>query len=122
MITLIGGRLGNPASLAVPNGTIELLLNVDALVIAPPYGRVMAAMPIIFQFDATGNLKPGAQIWSNFELNPRNSTELATLYYVAFYDANNGRISKVPMWWQFVEAAGATVDISTMTAYLATGD
>jgi len=41
---------------------------------------------------------------------------------VTFYDQNNARINKNPMWWQFQEVAGSTVDIGSMTPYLTEGN
>lgn len=114
MITLTNGNVQNPAALAVPNGSVTFNLNVDATVIAAPYGFVSAAEPVVFQFDSTGNIQSGAQIYSNKELQPQNSLGLGTYYLVTFYDANGARINKNPMWWQFSQASGSTVDIGTV--------
>lgn len=120
IIQLTNGLPQSPASLIVPNGSVGFQLNVDATVIAPPYGFVAASIEIVFQFDATGLIQPNApaaaaQIYSNKELQPQNSIGLGTYYLVTFYDADGARINKNPMWWQFPEAAGATVDISNIT-------
>lgn len=129
MITLQNGHVqqagsnvsGASAGLAIPNGSISLQLNVDATVIASPGGFVSGNVPFVFQFDANGNLVQPCLIWSNAELNPQNSLGLGTYYLVTIYDQNGCAVNKVPLWWQFTEAAGSTVDISTMTAYAVTG-
>ena len=121
MITLINGNVQSPAGLVVPDGSISFQLNVDATIIAAPYGIVLASETVIFQFDANGNLQSGAKIYSNAELEPQNSNGLGTYYLVTFYDANGARINKNPMWWQFPEAANSTVDISSMTPYAVGG-
>ena len=82
---------------------------------------VQSSVPIVFQFDANGELVQPAFIFSNLELSPQNSLGLGTWYYVTFYDANGARLNQ-PMSWQFPNAAGSVVDISAMTAYLATGE
>lgn len=120
MITLINGKPQNLAGLIVPNGSIGFQLNCDATVIAPPFGFVSGGIEVVFQFDGNGNIQPNApataaQIYSNKELNPQNATGLATYYLVTFYDTNGARLNQNPMWWQFPEAAGATVDIGEMT-------
>jgi len=117
MITLTNGHVQTPAGLIVPNGAIAMQLNIDGTVIAAPGGIVMANEVVVFQFDSSGNIQSGAQIYSNKELQPQNSLGLGTYYLVTFYDPNGARLNKNPMWWQFSEAAGATVDISTMTPY-----
>lgn len=116
MITLTGGLFQDPSNNPVALGAIVFQLNLDAQVIAPPYGFVTSEIPIIFQFDKFGNIQAGAQLWSNLELLPSIPDALATYYLVTIYDANGGRINAIPMWWQFTEANGATIDISTMTA------
>ena len=122
MITLINGFPQGPNALIVPNGSISFQLNVDATVIAAPYGFVCADIPAVFQFDATGALIQPAKLWSNEELNPQlSSTLLGTYYLVTFYDQAGARLNKSPMWWQFPEAANATVDISGMVPYATVG-
>lgn len=120
MITLENGNVQGLSGLAVPNGSMSLQLNVDATVIATP-GFVAAGIETFFQFDSSGDLVQPCQIWSNAELNPQNSNGLGTYYLVSFFDANGARINKVPMWWQFPEVAGSTVDISTVTAFASVG-
>jgi len=127
MITLINGLPQGPNSLIVPNGSITLQLNVDASIIAAPYGFVPADVEIFFQFNAAGQIQPNApataaQIYSNAELNPQNSIGLGTYYLVTFYDANGARLNKVPLWWQFSQAANSTVDIGEMTAFMTEGN
>jgi hypothetical protein len=117
----VNGGIQNASSIFVPNGSICFQLNVDATVIAPPYGFVGASLEVTFQFDATGNLVQPAQLYSNAELNPQNGMGLGTYYLVTVYDQNGARINQDPMWWQFTEAAGATVDISAMTPYATVG-
>jgi hypothetical protein len=114
MITLVNGSIQSASHTAVSNGSISLQLNVDATVIAAPNGFVCADIPIVFQFDANGNLIQPCAIWSNAELNPQNSLGLGTYYLVTLYDQNGARLNAVPMWWQFPEAAGAMVDISSV--------
>lgn len=126
MITLINGHVQNQAAMAVPNGSVTFQLNIDASVIAAPYGIIPAEQILIFQFDVNGDILPqtgqaAAQIYSNLELNPQNSEGLGTYYLVTFYDANGARINKSPMWWQFTEAANSTVDIGTMTPFSTVG-
>lgn len=125
-IILTNGLPQGPNSLIVPNGSIGFQLNVDATVIAAPFGFVSGSFEVVFQFNAAGLIQPNspavaAQIYSNAELNPQNSVGLGTYYLVTFYDANGGRINKLPMWWQFPEVAGSTVDISNMTAISTVG-
>lgn len=121
MITLINGFPQGPNGLIVPNGSIKLQLNVDATVIAAPGGFVAADIPVVFQFNALGQVQPNppavaAKIWSNEELNPQlSSVLLGTYYLVTFYDQNGAVLNATPMWWQFPESNGATVDISQMT-------
>jgi len=119
MITLINGYPQGPNGLIVADGAVGFQLNVDATVIAAPYGFVSGSIEVVFQFNAAGQIQPNtgaaAQIYSNAELNPQNSVGLGTYYLVTFYDANGARINKVPMWWQFPESSGATVDISKVT-------
>lgn len=121
MITLENGLPQGPNGLVVPNGSISFSLNVDATVIAAPYGFVSAAIPIVFQFDSTGKLIQPAQLYSNLELNPQNGIGLGTYYLVTFYDQNGARINAVPLWWQFPEAANSTVDIGEVTPYATVG-
>jgi hypothetical protein len=126
VITLINGHLQNQSGLVVPDGSISFQLNVDATIIAAPYGLIPAQQEVVFQFDGNGNILPNApataaQIYSNAELQPQNANGLGTYYQVAFYDANGARLNKLPMWWQFPQAANTTVDISSMTPFLTTG-
>lgn len=121
MITLTNGLPQGPNGIIVPNGSVSFQLNVDATVIAAPYGFVCAAIPVIFQFDGTGALIQPAQLWSNLELNPQNSVGLGTYYLVTFYDQNGAVLNAVPLWFQFTEAANATVDISKMTPFATIG-
>jgi hypothetical protein len=121
MITLTGGAIQNANHVGVPNGSIEFCLNVDATVIAAPGGFVSSEIPIIFQFDANGNLKPGAMIWSNAELNPQDAVGLGTFYLVTIYDENNCRISQARMMWMLNQPAGGSIDIGTMIAFLVIG-
>lgn len=126
MITLINGFPQGLNALIVPNGSISFQLNTDATVIAAPYGFVAGGTEVVFQFDATGHIQPNApaataQIYSNLELNPQNSVGLGTYYLVTFYDQNGARLNKAPLWWQFPQVAGSTVDISEMTAFATVG-
>lgn len=126
MITLINGHIQNQSGLAVPDGSISFQLNVDAIVLAAPYGIIPAEQVVVFQFDVNGNILPNspavaAQIYSNAELNPQNTNGLGTYYLVTFYDANGARINVRPLWWQFPQAAGATVDISRLTPFATIG-
>src|ERR1035437_8998267 len=116
MITLINLHLQNASSIFVPNGSISFQLNVDSTIMAAPGGFVSAAALVTFQLDANGDLIQPAKLWSNEELNPQlSSTLLGTYYLVTFYDQNGARLNVSPMWWQFPELNGATVDISQMT-------
>jgi hypothetical protein len=122
----VNGRVQNASSLAVPDGSVVFQLNIDATVIVAPYGFVAADIPIVFQFDSNGDILPNspavaAQIYSNMELNPQNDEGLGTYYLVTFYDANGARINRQPMWWQFTEVAGSTVDIGFITPYATVG-
>ena len=117
MIALTGGVIQSSGGVGVPNGSIEFRLNVDATVIAAPNGFVSSEVPIVFQFDANGNIEAGAEIWSNEELNPQTVDGLGTYYIVTFYDKNNARISE-PQWWMLNQPAGGSIDIGTMVAYL----
>jgi hypothetical protein len=118
---LTNGFPQNASSLIVPNGSISFQLNVDATVIASPFGFVAADLEVVFQFDGNGALIQPAKIYSNKELNPQNSVGLGTYYLVMFYDQNGARLNVSPMWWQFPEASGATVDISAMTPFSTVG-
>jgi hypothetical protein len=74
---------------------------------------------VVFNIRPKGNILPptgktAAQLYSNIELNPQNSTGVATYYLVTFYDANGARLNTRPMWWIFPKA-GVTVDIGFMT-------
>jgi len=121
MITLEGGNIQNCGGIGIPNGSITLQLNVDGTIIATPFGFVAAAQPVTFQFDSTGNLVQPAKIWSNLELNPQNDVGLGTYYLVTLYDANGARVNQSPMWWQFTEENGDTVDISQLTPFATVG-
>lgn len=126
MITLVNLGLQNESSIFIPNGSISFQLNVDATVVASPFGFVSAAVPVVFQLDADGNILPNApataaMIWSNAELNPQNQIGLGTYYLVTLYDQNGARVNLEPMWWQFTEAANATVNISEMTPFATIG-
>ena len=125
-IILENGHLQTAQALAVPNGSITFQLNIDATVIAAPYGFVSAAAEVVFQLDANGDILPptGAtnpEIYSNAELNPQNSVGLGTYYLVTFYDQNGARLNIAPMWWQFTQAANATVDIGEMIPFATVG-
>lgn len=108
------------SSMFIPNGSISFSLNVDARVINYPGGFVSSKIPIVFQFDEDGHIvsnEPAivAQIYSNAELSPQlSSTLLGTYYKVTLYDQNGARLNKSPMWWQFPNVAGSTVDIRRM--------
>lgn len=116
MITLIGGNIQGPNNLAVPLGSVVFQLNTDATVIAAPHGFVAADVPVVFQFDATGNLIQPAKLWSNEELQPQLSpTLLGTYYLVTFYSQAGARLNAVPLWFQFPEISGSTVDIGNVT-------
>jgi hypothetical protein len=69
-ITLTGGNIQNSASVSVPNGTLSLQLNVDATIVAAPYGFIGANETIFGYFDANGNLEP-LKIYANTELYPQ---------------------------------------------------
>ena len=115
---MTNGYFQGPNGAPLVNGSIVFQLNLDASIIATPYGQVPASQILVFQLDANGNLVQPAQIYSNLELNPQNASGLGTYYYVTIYDANGACMNAVPLVWQFVEAANSTVDISTMTPYL----
>jgi hypothetical protein len=125
MIILQNGFPQSPNGLIVPNGSIRFQLNTDATIIAAPYGFVFAANPVTFQFNSAGQIQPNtgafAQIWSNQELNPQNTFGLGTYYLVTFYDQNGALLNTTPLWWQFPETIGTTVDISNMTAIATIG-
>ena len=61
MITLENGHIQDASSLPiVPNGYMELYLNMDGTVIAPPYGQVLGG-PTNFDrvyFDANADILP----------------------------------------------------------------
>lgn len=127
MITLVGGNFQDTTGNPVKFGSIRMELNCDATIIAPPYGIIpgVAGNPVTFQLDANGDILPNApaaaaQVYSNLELQPQNSVGLGTYYLVTIYSQNGARLSN-PMWWQFQNAAGATVNISSMTAYMTAG-
>jgi hypothetical protein len=124
-IILVNGHLQNAQALAVPNGSITFQLNCDATVVAAPYGFVPASAVISFQLDSSGDILPptgsaAATLYSNKELNPQNSAGLGTYYLVTFYDQNGAALSQ-PMWWQFTQAANATVDIGEVIPFATVG-
>lgn len=124
-ILLVNGHLQTPQALAVPNGSITFQLNCDATVVASPYGFVPASALVSFQLDETGDIEApsgsaAATIYSNAELYPQNSVGLGTYYLVTFYDQNNAPLNE-PMWWQFTQAAGSTVDIGEMIPFATVG-
>ena len=121
MITLTNGLFQAPNNLAVANGSIRFQLNTDATVIASPYGQVSSNIPIVFQFDANGDIQSGAQLWSNFELNPQTVDGLGTWYLVSWFDQNGAQLSDPGVLWQFTQTNGSTVDIGTMTSISPTG-
>ena len=126
MIVLTQGNIQSASGIAVPHGSITLQLNVDATIVASPYGLAVAAPIVTFQFDENGDILPNApaseaQIYSNAELNPQNSQGVGTYYLVTIYDANGARLNSSPMFWQFPQAAGSTVDISEMFAVSTVG-
>lgn len=120
-ITLINGHIQNAqATNITPNGWMELTLNVDATLIASPFGQVLAASPIRVYFDSVSDVVSGTTLYSNAELNPQTIINTApaygTWYYVNFYDRNGTPLNKSPQKWQFTQAANSTVDIGTMVA------
>jgi hypothetical protein len=118
MIYLTNGHIQTANNVPItPNGYIELYLNIDAQVIAAPYGVVLGGNTnaVRFYFDSNGDLVTPAQVWSNLELNPQSSNGLGTWYIVNFYDSNGTRLNNAPQNWMFNVAAGNSVDIGTMT-------
>lgn len=111
MIKLVGGNVQSLAGLVVPRGKVILTLSGDASILASPFGLVMSSIPITFQFDDSANLLGTCQIWSNAELTP------ATQYTVTFYDADGARINQAPLYWQFAQTIGQTVDIGTIVPF-----
>jgi hypothetical protein len=112
---------------AAANGSISFTINVNAEVVAAPYGFVAPSVPVVFSLDASGNIKPNpgnahATIWSNAELNPQNSVGLGTWYAVAIYDQNGACVSRPGMIWQFTQAANSTVNISEMIPVVTGGN
>ena len=122
MITLTAGHFQAADGSPLAHGNIAFQLNLDATIIAAPYGFIPASDIVVFQLDANGDIESGADIYSNAELNPQNASGLGTYYSVTVYDANNSRMNISPMFWQFTEAANSTVDISNMTAYFTGGN
>jgi hypothetical protein len=59
-ITLINGNPQSLAGLIVPNGSISFQLNVDATVIASPYGFVSGDLVVNFQFNSAGAIQPNS--------------------------------------------------------------
>ena len=109
MITLTGGHVQGPNNVPVPNGTLELILSQDAQVLNFPFGQVMASVPIVFKFDANGNLLGTCQVWGALELTPSG-----TAYLANFYDANGARVNQNPFIWVLNGIAGSSVDIGTI--------
>jgi hypothetical protein len=121
-ITLTNGHVQTPGAIAIPNGCIVFQLNLDATVVAGPFGIVPASEKVTFQFDSNGDLVQPAVLYSNAELNPQlSSTLLGTYYLVTLYDANGAKLNSPPMWWQFTQPAGDTVDISEITPFQTVG-
>lgn len=77
MITLVGGNIQNAGGSPFANASLVLELNKNAFVAANPFGFVGPNIPVVLQFDNTGNLVQPAQIWSNAELLP--STTISTV-------------------------------------------
>jgi hypothetical protein len=120
-ITLTNGHIqGANIQLIMPLGWMELTLNVDATIIAPPFGQVLAGVTDVVYFDTSSNvITTGGNnvIWSNLELNPQLSPVLlGTWYIVNFYNSNGARLNIQPQTWQFTVPNGTVVDISSMTA------
>jgi len=109
LITLTGGNIQAAGGVKVPNGSIELTLEVDCTLVSGS-AQVVAAIPIKFNFDSTGNLSGSCKIWSNAELSP------STGYLVNFYDADGARVNQDPVTWVFNQAANSSVDIGTMVS------
>jgi hypothetical protein len=119
MISLINGHIQTVNNLPIqPLGYMEMYLNMDASVLAAPYGLVLGGTKnaVRFYFDSNCDIITPAQIWSNIELNPQNITSVGTWYVVNFYDSNGTRLNNAPMNWVFTEIAGSSVDIGTMTS------
>jgi hypothetical protein len=118
VITLTGGHFQCASGAPLANGSIVLQLNMDAQIIASPFGQVPAKVPMVLQLNALGALAANAKIWSNAELMPQLSNVLLGTYYlVTLYDVNGAAVSD-PMWWIFPNLIGATVDIATMVAFI----
>ena len=118
----------SPANTASFRGTEwlhHISVEIDATVIASPYGFVSASAESCSSWTRTAILLPPsgaatATIYSNAELYPQNSVGLGTYYLVTFYDQNNAPLNE-PMWWQFTQAAGSTVDIGEMIPFATVG-
>jgi len=114
MITIQNGAFQTEDGVPIANGAIVFQLSGPATVTTG--GGVVTTTPRIFQLDTGGNILPptgatSAQIFSNAELTPN----LGTYYYVTVYDSNNARVFTI--LWQFTQAAGATVNLSTMAPF-----
>lgn len=117
MIIIEHGNIQSAAGTVVSNGSIGFILNTDGTVIASPGGFVSSQIELIFQLDNTGNIVQPAQLYSNAELDPQNSTiGLGTWYEVCFYTQSGARINQ-PLLWQFTQPANSTVDIGTMVPF-----
>lgn len=107
MINIYNGTFQCSNGSPVANGSLELRLSWDSTQTVSP-GTVVAGSPIIISLDSNGNA-PKTTIWSNAELIPSGS------YYIAkIYDDNGIPVLKSPLIWEFMQATGANVNLSSV--------
>jgi len=108
MITLFGGKIQGMSNTVCPHGYLVLVPQRDACQTSGP-GLVMANMPVVFRFDADGNLvsSPPCQVWSSRELTP--SPILVT---AQFLDENRSPVNNRTVLWNLAYDAGSSIDIA----------
>jgi hypothetical protein len=62
MINIVGGNFMTPDGVPIADGSINFELNINASIIAAPYGLIpgKADSPVNFQLDANGDILPNA--------------------------------------------------------------
>lgn len=105
MISLINGNFQDAGGNLLAKGTLTLQPTADAAVVGSP-GQVVSAVPISFPI-INGALVGKCPIYSGVELTPQ------ILYTAVVFDQNGARLTN-PVFWNFTQPAGSTVDVGTM--------
>lgn len=105
MILLTNGNFQDSGGNLLARGTLNLQPTNDAAVVNGP-GQVLSIIPIQFAIVA-GELSGKCQIYSGVELTPQ------PFYIATVFDQNGARVFG-PVFWNFTQPAGSTVDVGTM--------